>query len=190
MDRFREEYDLPERYVRCVGTHAYKNVEGAIRAFSAVRHQFDLLKLVVTGNRDYLTRDVFQIVRDLGLGGQVIFTGFFPDEDLKYLYQCAELLLFPSFYEGFGLPILEAFACGTPVVTSTSGSLPEIAGQAALLVNPNDAGDIACSVLKVLSKKGLRDRLRQQGLSRAREFSWEKSARETLSVFVKAISGC
>ena len=165
-------------------------MEGAIKAFSAVRLQSGLLELVVTGNKNYLGQEVYQIIEDLGLTQSVIFTGFFPDKEMKYLYQCAELLLFPSFYEGFGLPVLEAFACGIPVVTSTSGALPEVAGQAALLVNASDANDIACSVLKVLSDKGLRDRLRQQGLCRARGFSWEKSARETLSVFEKATSRC
>lgn len=183
LARFREKYNLPERYILCVGTHAYKNIEGAVKAFNIIKGKIhDPLKLVIAGNKWTLDEEIFQMVKELNLERQIIFTDFFPDEDLKYLYQCAELFLFPSFYEGFGLPVLEAFACGTPVVTSTAGSLPEVAGEAGLLVDPNDSEEIATSVLALLTDKDFREKKRQQGLKQVEKFSWEKAAKETLDI--------
>lgn len=183
---FRKKYNLSERYILCVGTHAYKNIEGSLKAFSIIKKKItDPLKLVIAGNKQTLGTELFQIVKKLNLESQIIFTDFFPDEDLKYLYQCAELLLFPSFYEGFGLPVLEAFACGTPVVTSTAGSLPEVAGEAGLLVDPTDPEEIASSVFKLLTDDDFRDKKRQQGLKQVEKFSWEEAARMTLDIFEK-----
>lgn len=183
---FREEYNLPERYILCVGTNAYKNTEGAIKSFSIIKKKCqDSVKLVIAG-KNYLGAEIFQLVKDLKLENEIIFTGYFPNDDLKYLYQCAEVFLFPSYYEGFGLPVLEAFACGTPVVTSTTeGALPEVAGEAAMLVDPNDPQEIASSVLALLTDRDLRDKKRQQGLKQVEEFSWEEAARKTLDIFEK-----
>ncbi len=184
LARFRDEHNLPKQYILGMGTHAYKNVEGVIKSFSIIRKKFrDPIKLVITGNKHHLGQNIFRLVKDLDLENQIIFTGFFPEEELKYLYQCAELLLFPSFYEGFGLPVLEAFACGTPVVTSTAGSLPEVAGEAGLLVNPNDPEEIASAVLKLLTDRDFREHKRQQGFKQVENFSWEKAASKTLEIF-------
>ena len=186
---FREKHSLPEKYILCVGTHAYKNIEGAINSFGIIKKKYQAsIKLVIAGNKDYFGREIFQLVKDLDVEDHIIFTGFFPAEDLKYLYQCAEVFLFPSFYEGFGLPVLEAFACGTPVVTSNKGSLPEVGGEAALLVNPNDPEEIASAVLKLLDDRSFRDDKRQQGFNQVEKFSWEEAATETLEVFEKVFS--
>ena len=184
LGRFREKYNLPNRYILCLGINAYKNIEGAVSSFCMIKKNYaHSLKLVIAG-KNYLGEGIFQLVRDLNLENEIIFTGFFPQKDVKYLYQCAEVFLFPSFYEGFGLPVLEAFACGAPVVTSsTAGSLPEVAGEAALLVDPNDHEEIASAVLKLLDDKDFRDKKRQQGLKQVEKFSWEEAARMTLDVF-------
>jgi glycosyltransferase involved in cell wall biosynthesis len=185
---FQEKYGLPEKYILCVGTHAYKNIEGIVKAFSIVRKKYqNSITLLIAGNKTYVQKEIFQLVTDLNLESGIIFTGFFPAEDLKYLYQCAEVFLFPSFYEGFGLPVLEAFACGTPVVTSNTGSLPEVGGEAALLVDPNDHEEIASAVLKILSDKTFRAKKRQQGFNQVEKFSWENAARMTLKVFNKTL---
>jgi len=190
LPQFRQKYGLPEKYILSVGTHAYKNIEGIIRSFSIIKEKYQgPVKLLIVGNKNYLAKKIFQLVRDLDQDGQIIFTGFFPGEDLKYLYQCAEVFLFPSFYEGFGLPVLEAFSCGTPVVTSTTGSVPEVAGEAALLVDPDDHEEIASAVLQILADKTFRAKRRQQGFNQVEKFSWENAARMTLKVFNKIVKG-
>lgn len=190
LNKFRDQYQLPNRYVLCVGTHGYKNLEGSVRSFGVVKQSRpeDPVKLVIAGNPQRITPDVTQLIKDLNLEDDVVVTGFFPDEGLKHLYQCAEFLLFPSFYEGFGLPVVEAFACGTPVVTSKSGSLPEVAGAAALLVDAHDAEDIAAAMIKLLSDDAFRAEKRSEGLARASTFTWEKTANRTLHAFVKTLA--
>lgn len=186
VGQFRRKHELPEQYILCVGTHAYKNVEGSVRAFARVKEQFSgTIKLVIAGNKSYLGEEDLGLIRELELENDVVLTGFFPGDELKWLYQCAELFLFPSFYEGFGLPVLEAFACGTPVVTSTEGSLPEVAGNAALLADPEDPEEIASCVLDLLTDAQLHEEKRQAGLERVDDFSWEKAGKETLEVFAQ-----
>lgn len=186
---FREEHDLPERYILCMGTHAYKNLEGSIRSFHHVRKcAQQTLSLVICGRTGNIGHEIYELVRELDLERSVIFTGFFPEEHLSNLYRNAELLLFPSFYEGFGLPVLEAYACGTPVVASTAGALPEVAGDAALLTDPENPSEIASAVLKLLTDSELREKKRRLGYKRVEQFSWEKSARKTIEVFEKAAS--
>jgi glycosyltransferase involved in cell wall biosynthesis len=187
LSDFRKTYNLPERYILCVGTHAYKNIEGAIRAFQTIHGRDNDIHLVVAGKKGYLGRHVPELVNTLHLGANILFTDFFPDKDLKYLYQGAEVFLFPSFYEGFGLPVLEAFACGIPVVTSNKGSLPEVAGDAALLVDPADPQDIANGVLRFLNDRGFRDAQIQKGFEQLKRFSWKKAASRTLDVFREVV---
>lgn len=189
LDLFRRQYGLPDKYILCVGTHAYKNIDGIIKSFEIFNKNYKHpIKLVIVGNKKYLEKEIFEFVKKFELDQQIVFTGFFPDPNLKYLYQCSTLFLFPSYYEGFGLPVLEAFACGTPVVTSNTGSLPEVGGEAALLVDPDDHEGIASVVLKLLDDKDFRNNKRQQGLTQVKKFSWEKAATETLEVFEKVFS--
>jgi glycosyltransferase involved in cell wall biosynthesis len=188
FDAFLEKYRLPQRYILCVGTHGYKNLQGAIKAFYLVKQQRkNSLRMVVAGNKHTLGGEILGLVQDLGLAEEIVFTGFVADEDMRSLYRCAEMLLFPSHYEGFGLPLLEAFACGTPVVTSRTGAMPEVAGSAALLVDPDDPTDIASAVSKILDDPNLREAKRRQGLARVRMFSWEEAGRKTLGVLEKAL---
>lgn len=119
----------------------------------------------------------------LGLERDVLFTGFVPDDDLPGLYTLAEAFVFPSLYEGFGLPVLEALACGTPVIASNTSSLPEVAGNAALLVDPTDIEELSQAMRNVLANGPLCDELRAKGPAQAARFSWEHTARETLTVY-------
>jgi glycosyltransferase involved in cell wall biosynthesis len=113
----------------------------------------------------------------------VLFTGYFPSEDLAALYSAAEALIYPSLIEGFGFPILEAFACGTPVITSDRTSLPEVAGDAALLVNPDSSADLAAAMVRLVAQGGLRERLIRRGAQRVKSFTWDQTAEKTLAVY-------
>lgn len=187
---FREKHGLPENYLLCVGAHGYKNIPGAIRAFSIAKKDYaHTLNLVIAGNKRHIGQEIYQLVKELEIEENVIFPGFFPDEDLKYLYRFAKLLLFPSHYEGFGLPVLESLACGTPVVTSTTGSLPEVGGKAVLLADPNNFEDIASAILTLLTDEKLRNEKIAEGIQHVKKFSWESAAEKTLAVFKDTYPG-
>lgn len=145
------------------------------------------LRLVLAGKKGWLFEGLFRRVRELGLENQVIFPGFVPDEDLPALMTGARVLAMPSLYEGFGLPVVEAMACGTPVVCSNRSSLPEVTGEAALLVDPLDVGAWAEALEKVLWDEELRTELRERGFRQAQKFTWEEAARRTLEVFERVI---
>lgn len=138
---------------------------------------------MIVGARKWKSSPIFATVQALGLEPHVTFTGYVADEHLPALYSGADLFAFPSLYEGFGLPVLEAMACGAPVVTSNTSSLPEVTGDAALLVDPTDVAQLADAMCLVLSQPALAAELRAKGLARAVQFSWERTARETLSVY-------
>jgi glycosyltransferase involved in cell wall biosynthesis len=165
-----------------------KNLLRLLEAYQEVRKWSQSWRLVIVGARNYWkSSPVAQKVKDLGLEGQVKFTGYIPDEDLPALYNGADLFCFPSLYEGFGLPVLEAMACGTPVVTANSSSLPEVAGEAALLVDPYIVTELAAAMRRVLEDPALAEDLRQKGLERVKQFTWEKTARETIAVYEKVL---
>jgi len=142
--------------------------------------------LVIAGRKGWMYADIFRVVVSLGLRERVIFTGYVPGRELPYLYNAARIFVYPSIYEGFGLPVLEAMACGTPVVTSNVSSMPEVAAGAAILTNPSDHKQMASSMEAILADECLRQSLRERGLRRAAEFSWERTARETLQVYFRA----
>jgi glycosyltransferase involved in cell wall biosynthesis len=179
-------YRLPPRYLLFVGTlEPRKNLTALLHAYAMLRaawHDEDL-KLVVAGRTGWLYDDIFTTVKSLALEEEVIFTGFVDDEDLPHLYRGAQLFVFPSLYEGFGLPVLEAMASGVPVVTSNAASMPEVAGEAAILVDPHDSQAIAEGMGQVLYEDRLRDALIQKGLARARHFTWESVAQKTLELY-------
>src|SRR5262249_35570767 len=133
--------------------------------------------------RGWREQAIGQTVKHLGLEQAVCFPGFIDDEDLPALYSGARLFVFPSLYEGFGLPVLEAMGCGVPVITSNTSALPEVAGDAALLVDPGDVEGMAAAMASILDSASLRERLRQQGFVRAQSFSWETTARKTLDLY-------
>jgi len=179
----REKYGLPERFILYVGTiEPRKNLTTLLEAFHYLLGGHDL-RLVIVGKKGWLYEGFFRCLRDLGLEDRLIFTGYVPDEDLPAIYSAADLFVFPSLYEGFGLPVLEAMACGTPVVCSNTSSLPEVAGDAALLVDPTDVRALARVMERVLTDETLRASLRVKGIERARRFSWEDAAQKTLEVY-------
>ena len=124
-----------------------------------------------------------QKIKELDLESNVIMVGYVPDEELPLYYQGAEMLVFPSMYEGFGIPILEAMACGIPVITSNISSMPEVAGNAAVLVNPYETNEIAAAMQRICSNRDLRKDLIAKGSKNVKRFNWEKTAEKTLSVY-------
>ena len=132
--------------------------------------------------------EIFQSVRDRGLEDAVILPGYVDDADLPALYSAATVFVYPSLYEGFGLPPLEAMACGTPVISSNAASLPEVVGDAALSVDPTDIDALTQALVEVLSSPEQHEDLRQRGLRRVAQFSWDRCAAETLSVYREALS--
>ena len=185
------QYDLEPGYLLCVGTlEPRKNIPGLLRAYrSLLDSQVTDAPLVLVGGTGWLYDEIFEQVERLHLTEQVRFLHAVPDGDLVRLYNGAGVLAMPSFYEGFGLPPLEAMACGTPVVVADRASLPEVVGEAGLLVHPDDPDDIAQALARVLTEEPLRERMRELGLAQAARFSWEKTARETLGVYRRVLAG-
>jgi glycosyltransferase involved in cell wall biosynthesis len=178
----RHKHRLPEPYILWVGQiYPTKNLPRILLAFAELRRRLPH-KLVIVGRRSWKAEQELAPIRSHGLESDVIHTGYVPDEDLPAIYSMASLLLAPSLYEGFGLCQLEAMACGCPVVTSRAGACPEVAGDAAALVDPYDVDDIVDAAAVILSYSQVARVLVESGLRRAREFSWETCARETLAL--------
>ncbi len=186
----RQKYGLDGvEFLLAVGTvQPRKNYARLAQALARLRQRGYDLHLVVAGGAGWLEDPIHQAVRAAGMEQFVHFIGFAPDADLPALYSAACCLAFPSLYEGFGLPVLEAMACGTPVVTSNLSSLPEVAADAALLVDPYDVEALAWALERVVSDTDLRRRLVSQGTTRAAHFTWEASARHLLAVYGQLLS--
>jgi len=183
----KRKYNITGNYLLYVGTlEPRKNLLGLIRAYAQSRAKDDFI-LVLAGGKGWQYENIFKLVRELKLENRIIFTGYVPENDLPGLYQGATLFVYPSFYEGFGLPPLEAMACGLPVIVSHTTSLPEVVGDAGVYVDPNDVEQISFSIDTVLSDSELRQTLIQRGLERAKLFSWEKAAKETLKLYQKVV---
>ena len=189
VQAIREKYGLPERYILFVGTlQPRKNVEGLLGAFRMLEDEYKVPhKLVLVGCKGWKYDGIFSRIERDGLSDKVVFPGYVDYQDLPVLYSAADLFVLPSYYEGFGLPILEAMACGTPVVTSNVSSMPEVAGDAAVLVDPKRTEDIAGGIYRVLNDPALAGTLRERGMIRAKEFTWEKCADETMQVFEEVV---
>jgi glycosyltransferase involved in cell wall biosynthesis len=182
----RARHGLPERFLLYVGqVYPHKNVGGILRALALLRDRIPH-PLVMVGRPSLKAERDMRLVEQLGLGDRVRFTGWVADEDLPVLYSLADAFVFPSLYEGFGVPLLEAMACGCPVVTSTGGSCAEVVGEAGLCVDPADPAAIAGAVLRVVTEPGLARELGRRGVERARRFTWERTARATLSILAEA----
>lgn len=182
---FKTRLGLPETFLLFVGTlEPRKNVEGLIRAYAIWRQQDPAAPpLVIAGGQGWYYQEIFALVETLNLQSHVHFPGYVPQNDLPLWYNAATMFVYPSHFEGFGLPVLEAMACGTPVITSTTSSLPEVAGEAGLLVNPAEPAALAEACQRVMAEADLRAEMRQQGLSRAAQFQWPKAAQETIEVY-------
>jgi glycosyltransferase involved in cell wall biosynthesis len=182
---FRTRAGLPDRFVLFVGTlEPRKNVARLIEAYAQLPKERPPLMLV--GGRGWLYDDIFARVEALDLSDEVRFVGYVPAEDLPCWYNAAELFVYPSLYEGFGLPPLEAMACGTAVITSTASSLPEVVGEAGLLVDPAEPAALAMAMEQILSDRELRETVRAAGRVRAQGFSWKETARCTVDSYQRA----
>jgi glycosyltransferase involved in cell wall biosynthesis len=187
----RERHGLRRPYFLYLGTlQPRKNLERLIDAFARAAGSGALgeAELVIGGRRGWLSEQIERRAGALGLSGRVRLAGYLPDADLPALLSGALAFAFPSLYEGFGLPVLEAMACGAPVLTSATSSLPEVAGDAALLVDPHDEAAIAAGLARLAADAGLRAELRERGLAHAARFTWERCARETLDVLREAFA--
>ena len=181
-------YGLQPPFVLHVGAlQARKNLPTLLRAFAHLRQEAPDVTLAIAGRPTWHFAEIPQTVEALGLGGAVHFLGYVADADLPALYNAASVFSFPSLYEGFGLPVLEAMACGTPVVCSDASALPESAGGAALLVDPYDHRALADALGQVLSDQALADELRRRGLARAARFSWDRTAELTLAIYRRVL---
>lgn len=187
----RQRYNLPEGdYFLCLASHLEprKNIPFLIRSFiQLINEQPNLdINLVLIGSLRHKRPELITLMEELkAYQNRVIFTGYVPDEDLSALYSGAKAFIFPSLQEGFGLPILEAMQCGTPVISSNATSLPEVAGEAAILINPYDKDELSQAMLNLLSDEKLRNELTQKGIERAKQFSWSKCAQETVEIYKK-----
>lgn len=167
-----------------------KNVPTLLRAVSQLLQCYkEDVQIILAGGKGWLAEDAFAAVEQLKLDSRVHFVGRVSSEDLLYLYNAAELLAHPAFYEGFGLPPLEAIACGLPTIVSNVASLPEVVGDAGLLIDPHDVDELTVAMWRVLNDGELRREMREKGLRQAARFSWERAARETVAIYKKVFEG-
>ncbi len=186
VEAFRQQRGLPERFVLCVGTlEPRKNHTRLVEALARIYDGES--KLVLVGGKGWLYDKLFARVEALGLSDAVVFPGYVTNEELPLWYNAATAFAYPSLYEGFGMPILEAQACGTPVMTSNVPPLPEAAGDAALMADPYDVEALATNLDRLLTDRSLRSELRERGLAHARQFTWMRTAQETARAYRRAL---
>jgi glycosyltransferase involved in cell wall biosynthesis len=179
-------FGIKEEFILATGgTHPRKNIARLIQAFGETIELHAGLVLVVAGGMGRGGEALKQAVERAGVRDRVIFPGHVTQQELRVLYSSCAVFVFPSLYEGFGLPVLEAMACDAPVVCSHAGALPEVAGDAALLVDPEDVGALGIALQKALHNHELREELRRRGKERVKAFSWERSARTLLEVYAE-----
>jgi len=180
---------LDEPYILYVGSERpRKNLDRLFEAFAKLKKEFPELKLVkvgVSGRSEKYRKNTIKKLASLGITEDVIFIDHVSELELAYYYSSAQLLAYPSLYEGFGLPPLEAMTCGCPVVTSNTSSLPEVVGEAGIMVDPHDTDSLAQAMRQVLTDSELRDNMIRKGLEQSKRFSWEKTAEQTLEVYNK-----
>ncbi|MCB0210281.1 MAG: glycosyltransferase family 4 protein [Anaerolineae bacterium] len=183
----KTKYGISGDYLLYLGTlHPRKNLVRLIEAFEVAQAQLPAsLKLVIAGQKGWLYDEIFARVQHLHLSDRVIFPGFVDDADKPALLSGAVAYVFPSLYEGFGLPVLEAMACQTPVLTSTVSSLPEVAGDAAVLIDPHSPQDIAAGIVRLVNDDALRHELVRKGAAQIEKFSWDKAAGQILEIITR-----
>jgi len=186
IGKVKEKYNLKERYILFVSTlEPRKNIVNLLKAFKLINEKD--VQLLICGKKGWLYEDIYNEITESSLEESVIIEDSVPKDDLIQLYSGAEFFILPSLYEGFGLPVLEAMACGTPVITSGVSSLPEVGGDAALYVDPLNIEDIADKISQLLSDDTLKSEMREKGFEQVKKFSWEKCAKETLEVYNKVL---
>jgi glycosyltransferase involved in cell wall biosynthesis len=187
----KERYNLPFKFILFLGTiEPRKNILGLIEAYNALQEiaikeddtELSKYKLVIAGSSGWLSAELFDEIEKSKFKDNIILPGFIASDDMAYVYNLASLFVYPSFFEGFGFPPLEAMGCGVPVITSNNSSLSEVCANCAILIDPHQPGEICEAMRQVLSDKVLREKLIQVGLERARDFTWEKTANNVLEV--------
>lgn len=178
-------HNLPYKFILYLGTiEPRKNIVGIIRAYNRLREinsgELNKYKLVIAGSRGWKDEKIFSEIKKSPFGEDIIIHGFIGSEEKPYFYNLASLFVYPSFFEGFGFPPLEAMACGVPVIASNTSSLPEIAGSAGILIDPDKPDEIYQAMREILLNKELREKLREKGLEQAKKFNWKKTAEEFL----------
>lgn len=190
VDTVRRKYRLPARFVLSASAlEPRKNLARTVEAFARGRSKGLPQELVLAGARYFGTDDIGHAIAKHGLEGQVHFPGYIDDADMPAVYSMADAFIYPSLYEGFGIPLLEAMACGTPVIAADASSLPEVAGPAACLVDPLDVESIAAGLVRVLGDDQVALQLRAAGFERIRGYSWARTARETVALYRRVIGG-
>jgi glycosyltransferase involved in cell wall biosynthesis len=189
LDAIRIRYGLPPRYLIFVGTiEPRKNLTCLLKAFEVVYAERLTDGLVIVGRRGWLYGDFFSALERSPARDAVVLPGYVADQHLPAMYAGAQALVFPSLYEGFGLPVLEAMACGIPALASSASSIPEVGGEAALYFDPTDTGEMIGAVRRVLRDAALQEEMRIWGLAQAAQFSWERAADETAEVYQRVLA--
>lgn len=184
MKKVKEKYRITKPYFLYVGAlQPRKNILGLVKAFESINNRD--YQLVVAGGKAWLYDELLEYAKKSFLRDNILFTDQFETEELPSLMWGAEAYILPSFYEGFGMPVLEAMACGTPVITSNVSSLPEVGGEAAILVDPYSHQEIGGAMNKIISAPGLKQKMGERGLEQASKFSWEKCATQTINILTK-----
>lgn len=180
----KRKYGIEGEYIMVVGTlEPRKNLKSLIKAFKLMYDRVKDIKLVIVGKKGWLYKEVFEILEESKFKNAVIFTGYVPQEDLPCLYSGAQCFVYPSIYEGFGLPPLEAMCCGTPVVVSNTSSLPEVVGDAGIYVKPFEIESIADGILKVIGSSSLKETLVNKGYKQVEKFDWDSAAHRIIDVY-------
>jgi glycosyltransferase involved in cell wall biosynthesis len=188
LDPIKARYRLPEQFLLYVGViEPRKNLPALLQAFGKLAQEGLPHHLVVAGGKGWMYDQVFQMVAESKLQDRIHFIGHVSHDDLPGIFNLAEAFVYPSLYEGFGIPVLEALACGTPVVTSDISSIPEITGDCALLVPPSDQEALTHAMRRILDDQSLREDLARRGLERAAGFTWRHTARRTLVVYEQVL---
>lgn len=188
LAQFQEKFQLPQNFILAVGTlEPRKNFSNLIKSFVIIKRKCPDYKLVIVGKKGWKYKQIEDTLKKYQLEKEVIFPGYLSDEDLKKVYTLATVFVFPSLYEGFGIPPLEAMSCGCPVVSSNVASLPEVIGDAGILVDPKNAHKMADSVVTLIENDQIRSMLIERGKRRAEKFNWHESAKTALEAFEKLV---
>jgi glycosyltransferase involved in cell wall biosynthesis len=184
-----EDLRIPKQYILTLSTlEPRKNIPVLLKAFQLLKEKHRIEhKLVIGGGGGWLYAKVFEAVRGLELENDVVFTGYVSNEDLPYIYSGASLFVYPSLYEGFGFPPLEAMQCGVPTICSNTSSLPEVVGDGAITFDPKDPKDLAKKILDLLTDTALRTTLSLKGIKRAKRFTWERTVKETYDLYLEVL---
>ncbi|MEK9158239.1 MAG: glycosyltransferase family 1 protein [Patescibacteria group bacterium] len=185
--KFKKDRQLPDKYILYIGTvEPRKNIIGLVRAFNIIKQQsgFEELELIIGGKKGWQFKEILDEFEKSQFRNKIKYLGHLKDEDRAFYYSLASVFVYPSFFEGFGSPVLEAMACGTPVITSANSSLPRVAGDAGLLIDPYNISDLAEALSLVITNTSLHSHMSKEGLERAQKFNWDNIGRKTLDILV------